>query len=196
VLEEEIQTTIYITKHSDLSSDEEDSGSDEPSDLSLSSSDESEPDATPIEETDVRTYCLKKKRKARSDRQIEAAAIRDCIGDAERIKKRLKVTPDPRRKRRRRQWEWTLEPLKDTSPHADGQVLAVSCSDISPSRIPLPPSATLLALDTKAALRSPSPAEIAMPPSAATSPLESPPKKPRRGNRSTQVGRDFAHAEG
>ena len=180
VLEEEIKTSTYTAKHSDLSSDDEEPDSDAHSDLSLSSSDESEPDETPIEDTDAQIRSSRRKRKARSDRQIEAVAIRDGIGEAERIQKRLKATPNSRRKRRRRQWEWTLEPLKKkTSSPKDSK--HVSLPDNSLSRIALPPSATSSSLDTKTKTTSPLLAQIALPPSATLPSPESPSRNTQGG---------------
>lgn len=164
-VEEEIQTTTYIAKHSDLPSDEEDSDSDERSELSLSSSDESDADETQAN-TDEQTTQLRKKRKAGSDRQIRAAAIRDCVANVERIQKRLKPTFEMRRKRRRRHWEWTLEPPKETSPQTDTRP-QVERSALSPSQIPLPLSGTL---DHDEALLSPF--KVPMPSSATLPPSE------------------------
>lgn len=192
VLEEEIQTTIYTVKHSDLSSDGEELDTDERSELSLSSSDESDMEELAEANTDGEATQLRKKRKAGSDRQIQAAAIRDCVANVERIQKRLKPTFKSQRKRRRRHWEWTLEPLKETSPKTEVTV-GIDRSQLSPSQIPLPLSAGLDASDillspTKIPLPSsatfasskeknvsplPSPAKVPLPPSATLPPPES-----------------------
>ena len=168
VLEEEIHTTTYTAKHSDLSSDEEDSGSGDRSDTSSSSSDESDADDPASVTADTQSNTQpKKKRKAGSDRQIQAAAIRDCVGDAGTIQKRLKPAFELRRKRRRRHWEWTLEPLKETSPQAE-TVVQPGTSPLSPSQIPLPPSA---GPDRGEAARSPSPSKTPLPESATLAPF-------------------------
>jgi hypothetical protein len=168
ILEEEIRTATYVAKHSDLSSDEEGSDSDECSELSLSSSDdESVVDETPDQKEEAEISQPRKKRKARSNRQIEAAAIRDCVGSAETIPKRLKPTFGTKRKRRRRQWEWTLEPLKEPGTQVEDLKLQVGSSHLSPSQIPLPLSATLGGAEAL-----PSPSKIPLPKSA-TSPTTS-----------------------
>ena len=149
VLEEVIDTKLYTAKHSDLSSDEEEAEThDQVSDPSSSSSD-SEPDDTPVD--DVTTSgSQSRKRKARSNRQVEAAAIRDGLDSADRLRKRLRRTGDGKRKRKRRQWEWTLGPLRETSPPKEsGPALTTTSSSksptppASPAQVPLSPSATL-----------------------------------------------------
>lgn len=120
VLEEEIETKTYIVRHSDLSSDEEES---DPS-TDPSSEDDSEPDETPTADADPIARSDRRKRKAGSDRQVEAAAIRDGPKSADRLQKRLKRNKESSRrsKRKKRQWEWTLGPIKDgaaTDPTRD-----------------------------------------------------------------------------
>lgn len=169
VLDEEIKTTIYIAKHSDLPSDEEDSDSDDRSELSLSSSDESDAYEPSAADLKSQPNQQRKKRKAGSDRKIQAAAIRDCVGNGARVQNGLKPVFHTRSKRRRRQWEWTLEPLKKTSPQASSKALVGEPAPsamkmplspsaglngdkalLSPSRIPLPLSATSAHADDSA----------------------------------------------
>jgi hypothetical protein len=140
VLEEEIRTNTYTAKHSDLSSDEEESDSDGSAELSISSSEESDTEERTLANAEKAPTERRRKRKAGSDRQIQAAAIRDGLVDAKRIQQRVKPIFELRRKRRRRHWEWTIEPSKETLPET-ATTLQVQDTDLSPSQVPLPLSA-------------------------------------------------------
>ncbi|KAF7512051.1 hypothetical protein GJ744_002764 [Endocarpon pusillum] len=179
ILEEEIKTSTYTARHSDLSSDEEDSDSDEQSELSLSSSDESDVEELAQVNTDAGSTQLRRKRKAGSDRQIQAAAIRDCIVDAAVIRQQMRPKFELQGKRRRRHWKWTLEPLKGVSLQADTG-LQLKKLDPSPTKIQLSLSAGLDRHDTLL-----SPSNIALPPSATLVPTEGKPVPPSSTQSST-----------
>lgn len=122
-LEEEIKTTRFTTSHLDLLSDEseeatksdgsEDSEGSQPSD---SSEEDEEREGNKGEKSGPR-----KKRKSvegHSQRQVQAAALRDGLRDEAEYEP---TTPahGSRRKRRRREWKWTLGPVDRSSDQAD-----------------------------------------------------------------------------
>lgn len=198
VLEEEIKTSTYTARHSDLSSDEDDSDTDERSEPSLSSSDESNAEDLPEEIPGVEAMQRpRKKRKAGSDRQIEAAALRDCIGNVERIPKQPKSS-ETRRKRRRRHWVWTLGPFEEPSsptqnklplpslhPSSSQMMLPLSAPPAGGKGLPSPPtssspfSAAPAPSEDKLTSLLPSPSHITLPPSATV---------PSRASSATSVG--------
>ena len=136
-MEDEIRTTTYTVKHFELSSDEEEADSDKSAELSMSSSDESDMDDCALANAEKAPTERPGKRKAGSDRQIQAAATRDSPVDTKWTQQRLNPIFEQRRKRLRRHWEWTIEPSKEAVP----EIVTVRSSQdthLSPSEVPLP----------------------------------------------------------
>ena len=150
-LEDEIRTTTYTV----LSSDEEDLDSDGSAELSMSSSDESDMNDCALANAEKAPREQRGKRKAGSDRQIQAVAIRDSRVKTKRAQQ-FKPIFEQRGKRRRRHWEWTIEPSKEAIP----EIVTVRSSQdthLSTSQVPLPLSAASNQAEAITSFLAPSP---------------------------------------
>ncbi|EFW21508.1 conserved hypothetical protein [Coccidioides posadasii str. Silveira] len=148
-IDEEIKTVRFIAKHSDLtspsgyscsSSSASSSSSSEgesASDSSESSGASDEDSTSTHKETGGTSSPGKRKKHARSMRQIRAAGLRDRVpcpdDDVE-----TPQTPVNRRRKRQRQWRWTLGPIKDghvLPSRDDGSNAAVQETDPQPASL-------------------------------------------------------------
>lgn len=109
-LEDVIETSQYVAKHSDLSSSDEESSSSG----SKSSSDEERLPRRRFSSPPAR------KRKNRRDSGVSVTPVKDPNEtDTSRSKR---ITSTPRGDRKRRKWEWTLPSIESTDPSPDTEI--------------------------------------------------------------------------